>query len=510
MSEIPPTVRPPTRAEIREYASAHYIDLTDEEVEDFHEFLTDSMTAYERLDELTEPRPKRSDTVRDPGYRPSDEEDPHNAVVTACEVRGADDGPLAGYTVGLKDSVQLAGVEMTCGSSVFRGYHPSADATVATRLLDAGATITAKLNMEAWAVSSTGDQSLGGPVLNPRDTDYLAGGSSGGSAAAVVTGQVDIAVGTDQAGSIRMPAAMCGCVGLKPTHGLVPYTGIVAVAPTVDHAGPMTRTVTECALALDVMAGEDPSDPRSISRPEGSYVDALDDDPSGVTVGVLAEGFGLDVDDGAVDATVRDALDAFAGEGATLEDVSVPLHRDGMAIRNAVVTEAGTALVDAEGVGHFVDGWYDTEFAEAFGRARRVHADDFPLNLKLRLVLGAYLADEYLGYYHAKAQNLSRRLALEYDDALSGVDVLAMPTMPKTALRLKESVTRTEWKARSKGAIRNTSPFNVSGHPAISVPCGTANGLPVGMMFVGRRNDDGAVLRAAYAFEQHVNVDLDG
>lgn len=501
MSVIPPSIRRPTDDELREKAAKHFIDLSEEEFQDFSAILDKWLLAYERLDDLPESRAPVTVTQRDPGNRPSTEEDPFNAIVTTCSVRGADEGPLAGMEVGLKDNIALAGVEMTCGSRVFSGYVPQNDATIVSRLLEAGADMTAKLTMEAWAVSSTGDQSATGPVLNPHDTNYLAGGSSSGSAVAVVNRDVDLAIGTDQAGSIRMPAALCGCVGLKPTFGLVPYTGIVAVSPTVDHVGPMTRSVADSARALEVLAGRDPLDHRQGPVEDADYVEACSMRPTEVTVGILEEGFGVDGGDKRVDDVAHESLEAFAEAGAEIKDLSIPWHRDGTAIRNAVVNEAHTALVNGEGVGHFLDGWYDSNFAEAFGRARRVHGNDFPIMFKLRLIIGQYLSDEYLGHYHAKAQNLSRELTEAYDEALSKVDVLALPTTPRTALEHRPEVTRREYVDRALGLISNTAPFNVTGHPAISVPCGSIDSLPVGMMFVGDRFDDATVLGVSSAFE---------
>ncbi|MFC7047044.1 amidase [Halobacteriaceae archaeon GCM10025711] len=503
MTANPPNVRPPTEAEIREKAADHFIDLTDDEVADFAAVVPELLAGYERLDELVEPRRTVEYTDRDPGYRPGPDEDPLNAFVTKCEVAGAADGPLAGYDVGLKDNVALAGVEMTCGSKLLDGYVPAHDATVATRLLDAGATITGKLNMEDLAFSGSGELSATGAVLNPRDEGHIAGGSSSGSAAAVVAGDVDVAIGGDQGGSIRIPAAWSGCVGHKPTHGLVPYTGVVGLGPSFDHTGPICSTVADCARVLDAVAGKDPGDPRQGVVPTGEYEAALPGDPADLTVGVLAEGFGHDESDPDVDATVRDALDAFADAGATVSEVSVPMHHDGLPIWNAVVTEETTAFVRDEGVGHYGEGFYDTQFADAFGKARRARANDFLSTVKLTLVVGQYLADEYQGHYYAKAQNLRRALADAYDDALDDVDVLAMPTTPQTAHEVRDDLTRLEAIDRALNMLANTAPFDVTGHPAISVPAGSADGLPVGVMFVGGQFDDETVLAAGQAFEEH-------
>jgi len=505
MSGVPPTVRPPTEAELREQARAHYLSLSDAALDDFAEMIEERIGAYERLDELTPSEPSLDYTDRTPGYRPDAAEDPLNAFVTKCEVEGAESGPLAGYEVGLKDNVNLAGVEMTLGSKLFEGYVPSTDATIVTWLLDAGATITGKLNMEDMAHSGSGDISALGPVANPYDDDYLAGGSSSGSAAAVGHGAVDVAIGGDQAGSIRIPAAWCGIVGHKPTHGLVPYTGIAGLGRTFDHAGPMASTVDDCALLLDVIAGKDPLDPRQGVVETDEYAAATEDPATDLTVGVVAEGFGHEESDPGVDDAVHDALAAFEDAGAEVTEVSVPMHLDGLTIWTGIGTEATAATVAGEGMGHFADGRYDTQFMDAFGRARRAHADDFPPTMKLSLLFGGYLSEQYRSHYYAKAQNLSRDLAAAYDDALADVDVLAMPTTPQTAHERVEEVSRTELVDRGMNMLRNTSPFDVTGHPATSVPCGTADGLPVGLMFVAPEFEDATALAAAAAFEDAVD-----
>jgi amidase len=508
MSEVPPNIQSPTPEEIRQKAAEHFIDLADDEVEDFAAAIEQTLEGYERLDELPEPRPDVEYTDRDAGYRPGRDEDPLNAYVTKCRVEGADSGPLSGYEVGLKDNIALAGVEMTAGSKLFDGYVPSVDATVVSRLLDAGATITGKLNMEDMAFSGSGELSATGPVLNPRDPDYIAGGSSSGSIAAVVDGDVDVAIGGDQGGSVRIPASWSGGVGHKPTHSLVPYTGIVGLGHSFDHTGPMATNVEDCARFLDVMAGKDPLDPRQGHVPEDDYAAHLQGDPGEITVGVVQEGFGHEQSERDVDETVREALDDFAGAGAEVTEVSVPMHLDGLPIWNAVVLEETTALFRDEGVGRYGKGFYDTQFAEAFGNARRAHADDYLTTVKLTLILGQYLSDEYGGHYYAKAQNLVRELAGRYDEELAEVDVLAMPTTPQTAHEQQDDLSRLEVIDRALNMLSNTAPFDVTGHPSISVPAGEADGLPVGLMFVGSQFDDATVLDAGYAYEQSVGWEL--
>lgn len=503
MSGIPPNIQPPTIEEIHKKAAKHHIDLSEQEAEDFLEAISSTIEGYERLDELSPSTPEIKYTERDTGYRPDKKENPLNAFVTKCEVRGAGSGPLSEYEVGLKDNVALAGVEMTCGSKLFEGYVPSFDATIVTRLLDAGATITGKMNMEDMAFSGSGELSATGPVLNPHDTDYIAGGSSSGSIAAVVNGDVDVAIGGDQGGSVRIPAAWSGGVAHKPTHGLVPYTGIAGLGRTFDHTGPMATSVKDCARVLNVIAGEDPYDPRQGAVSTEDYTQALNADPSELTIGVIEEGFGHDESEDAVDGTVRDALDNFADAGAEIQELSVPMHLDGLPIWNGIAIEATAATINSEGIGHFSDGYYDTQFMEAFGNARRSRADDYLTTLKLTLVLGQYLSDEYRSHYYGKAQNLSRDLAAKYDAALDGIDVLALPTTPQTAYKREDELERLEVIDRALSMLTNTAPFDVTGHPALSVPAGTADGLPVGLMFVGEQFDDATVMHAGHAFEQN-------
>lgn len=504
MDYLPPVVQQPSAEDIREKAAEHYLDLSDEEVAEFEDLIEGMLDTYELLDGLEEPRPAVYRTVRDPGRRPPSEEDPYNVYITECFVEGAEDGPLSGYDVGLKDNISVAGVELTSGSKVLEGYVPKNDATIVTRILEAGGDVTGKLSMEDMSFSGGGELCAFGPVLNPRDTDYLAGGSSSGSAAAVAAGEVDVAIGCDQGGSVRMPASFCGVVGHKPTYGLVPYTGILGAGHTLDHAGPLANSTRDCARVLDVIAGTDPLDPRQGAVETDAYEDALTDAVDDVTVGTLHQGFAQSDDD--VAEVVRDALGLFEDELGGLEDVSVPEHYDAPAIWTAIVVEAAAALFDAEALGHFGKGFYDTQLAAVFGQARRTRADDFPPTLKVSLVLGQYFADEYRGHYHAKAQNLRRVVSEAYDQALSKYDLLALPTTLTTAQEREEGLSRPELVQRGLSRhVINASPFNLTGHPAISVPCGTLDGLPVGLMFVGEQFDDTTVLRAAHAFERAVD-----
>jgi len=515
MTHLPPSVRPPTETEIREHGAHFGLELSDEEVADFAAMLSGRMAVYERIEQLHESRERteRSERAsfgaRDPGYRPGPDEDPHNAVVTRCRVEGVEDGPLAGLTVGIKDNVAVAGVEMTCATPVLEGYVPRDDAFVVEQLLRASATITAKTNMDEMAVSGSGEMTPTGPITNPVDDDYLAGGSSGGSAVAVITDDVDVAIGTDQAGSLRTPAAWSGCVGFKPTHGLVSYSGIAPLGHTFDHVGPLADSAADCALVLDAITGRDPADPRqdrAAAADPDEYAAAVADseDVSDLTIGVLEEGFGSEFAEAGVDEAARDAADEFADLGAEVREISVPWHEDGLIVWLAVETEAAATLWETEGTGYFVGGEYDTDFASAFGSRRRARGAEFAPTVKLKMVFGRYLRERFHGRFHRKAQNLRRDLTAAYDEALSEVDLLAMPTTPMTAFERVDDLSRQELVQRAAGKTgrtRNTMPFDMTGHPAISVPCGLVDGLPAGLMLVGERFDETTVLPAADAFE---------
>jgi|AntRauMinimDraft_4_1070384.scaffolds.fasta_scaffold00820_3 amidase len=520
MSYYQPSIRPPTPEDVRRYASRHDMELTDEEANDFADLIGSKLGVLEQLEALPveEPSIDPDYSTREMGYRPDRSEDPHNAFVRRCLVEGGDSGPLDGYDIGLKDNIAVAGVELTAGSKAFEGYVPSFDATVVARLLAAGADITGKTNLDEMAVSGSGEPTATGPILNPHSDQHLAGGSSGGSAVAVAEGAVDVALGTDQAGSVRTPAAWCGCVGYKPTFSLVPYTGCLPGGPTYDHVGPMARTIEDCAKTLSVLAGSDGLDHRQSAHcPDAQvseqaettdYTTRLDEDPSSFTVGVLKEGFNLEHTEPAVDQTVRALLDSFSSAGADVTDVSVPWHRDGVLVWLGVAWTESAALLRDNGQGQYMDGQYYPQYLRTVESALKTRIGEFAPTVRLKILLGEYLRSEYGGYYHAKAQNLRRELRAAYDEALAEFDVLAMPTTPTTAFEVEDELTRKELVARAqgkKGRTQNTMPFNMTGHPAITVPCGSDDeGLPVGLMLVGERFDDATVLAAASAFERSV------
>jgi amidase len=435
---------------------------------------------------------------RSPGYRPNREQDPLNAVLYRCAVKGA----AVGKRIGLKGNVCVAGVPLTCASSVLEGYIPDFDATIVTRILEAGGEIVAKLNMDAWSGGGTGDTSSYGRIMNPFRHEYSPGGSSGGSGAALHYQWVDMTIGGDQGGSIRIPAAWCGVVGLKPTHGLVPYTGIVGMDATFDHTGPMARTVADAALLLEVIGGKDPLDPRQNGVITRRYTQALGDlDLKGVKVGALREGFGGEFAEADVEAAVRQALVELVKLGAEVKEVSVPEHRDCTTLLMTMAPEAMGTLLEGNANGYHFKGLYNSGLAASLARFRRTRANDFPPMVKSMLVLGAYLRRNYPQLY-PKAQNRRRAITASYDRVFKEVDVIAMPTVPFKPIRTD---------APGAGALKgfsiaaNTAAFDITGHPSLSVPCGKSEGLPIGLMLTGRHFEEATLLGVADVFDRNVS-----
>ena len=498
-------LRPPTDDDLRRLAEANHFHLNDEEVEGFQAIIPGLFDSYEQLDRMPVPKEPLKYANRAPGQRPSPEDDPLNAIVRRCTLPGSGSGKLAGKRIGLKNNICVAGMPMQCGSLLLEGYIPDFDATIVTRLLDDGADIVATLNLDNFAFSGAGDTSAQGPVLNPHNPRHLAGGSSGGSAAALYYDDIDITIGGDQGGSIRIPASWCGVVGLKPTHGLVPYTGIVGIDATFDHVGPMTQTVADAALTLEVIAGPEATDPPPEAAAPQPYSQSLGQGVAGLRIGVLTEGFGLPGSQEDVDAGVRRALSIFGELGAEVQEVSVPAHRNSAGIIWGLIAEGATAYLQSNGMGYHREGFYNQGLIETLGRARKAQGNDLPPTVKLVLLIGSYVKDQYHGRMYAKAQMLRQGLRAAYDSAFGQFDLLAMPTTPMKAHEYQRDLGTQGTLAHGWDMLDNTAPFDMTGHPAISVPCGKSGGLPIGLMLVGRQFEDATVLRAAHTFEQRAD-----
>ena len=507
-------VQHPSVAQILDIAQSLGIPLTEPEALEYRGLMGAGVRYCSELERLPEYRPP-VEYPRTPGSRPEPRDNPHNAWYWRSEIQGAGEGPLKGYTVGIKDAICVAGVPAMNGSRVLEGYIPDVDATVVTRLLDAGATIVGKTNTEDMSMSGGGHTCALGPVRNPHKPSHAAGGSSGGSAAALAAGDVDLALGGDQGGSIRIPASWCGVVGLKASYGLVPYTGCMMIEMTMDHVGPMARTVEDCARMLNALAGPDPLDPRQRGVIPADYVrdylPAIGRGAEGLRIGVVKEGFGhewpepgLPPSEGVVDAKVREACRRFERLGAQVDEVSIPMHLDGVAIWTVMIMQGTTEfMIKGNGAGTNWSGFYNTGLAEAFARGWQTRAGDAPPTVKVLALFGEYLSRHYHGRYYAKTQNLRQRLVDAYDQALASYDILAMPSVTFRATELPPSdCSITEYVQHAATAVGNTCQFCITGHPSISVPCGMVDGLPVGLMLTGRHFEDFTVLQAADAFEK--------
>jgi amidase len=495
-------VKRPTPSQLRDVAADLGITLTDADLESFLGLMAGSFAAYDAVDALPDYLP-RVTYPRTPGYRPEGAENRYNAWYVKTTVQGASTGKLAGKRVVLKDNVCLAGVPMMNGASTLEGYVPDVDATIVTRILDAGGTIVGKAHCEYFCFSGGSHTSAAGPVENPRKPGHSAGGSSSGSAALVAAGEVDMAIGGDQGGSIRIPAAYCGIYGMKPTHGLVPYTGIMPIELTLDHTGPMTATVRDNALLLEVIAGADGLDPRQSAPQTAPYMQALGKGVDGLRIGVVTEGFEHANSEPDVDVAVRRAAAVFGKLGATVSEVSVPMHRLGPAIWSPIALEGATELMmKGNGFGTNWRGLFVTSLLDAHAGWRH-RANELSDTLKISMFLGQYFTKHYRGHFYAKAQNLSRKLRAAYDAALADHDLLLMPTLPLKATPLPPAGAPRELTIqRAFEMIANTAPFDATGHPAMSIPCGESDGRPIGMMLIGKHWDESTIYRAAHAFEE--------
>jgi amidase len=498
------SLRPPSIDEIEATAREMGLEIDSADAAAYAQLAAPFLEGLALLESLPDELPSVK-YPRTPGVRPTPEENPLGAWYVKTRIEGASEGPLAGRTVALKDNVMLAGVPMSNGTSLLDGYVPPVDATIVTRMLDAGAVIAGKAVCEAFCASGGSHTSDSGPVRNPHDPTRTSGGSSSGSGALVAAGEVDMAIGCDQGGSIRIPASYCGIVGLKPTHGLVPYTGILGMDATIDHTGPMTSNVRDNALLLEVIAGADGIDGRQIAPRTAPYTQALDEGCEGLRIGVLAEGFDVPGCDSTVDQKVRGVAEVLGQLGATVREVSVPVHRSVSAVLVPVFQSAVATIFHTDGCGPgredlFVPSLLDRQ------RSWRQRSRELPPTLMTFGLCAEILRRRYGWRYYAKAMNLVRRMRREYDRSLEEVDVLLMPTTPTVAPVLPApDASIMESVAAAFTPISNTSAFDYTHHPALSLPCGRIDDLPVGAMLVGRAYDETSLYRAAQSFEANTD-----
>ncbi|HLJ62801.1 MAG TPA: amidase [Stellaceae bacterium] len=494
-------VKRPTLDQLRAVAEDLGMHFSPEDLKNYRELLEGNFAAYDVIDAIPDYLPATK-YPRTPGYKPEGEENKYNAWYVKSTIKGAPSGKLAGKTVAIKDNVCVAGMPMMNGSSTLEGFTPDIDATIVTRILDAGGTILGKTHCELFCFSGGSHTNVTGPVHNPHKMGYSAGGSSSGSGVVVALGEADMAIGGDQGGSIRIPASWCGIYGMKPTHGLVPYTGVMPIEVTLDHTGPMTRTVADNALFLEVLAGADGLDPRQYAPRTADYTKALSGGVKGMRIGVVKEGFGHANSEKEVDAKVRAGAKILEGLGAVVEDVSIPMHLVAPAIWLPIAAEGATEfMMKGNGLGTNWRGLYATSLLDAHS-AWKHRADELSDTLKITMLLGQYFTKHYHGHFYSKAQNLSRKLRAAYDAALAKYDLLLMPTLPMKATPLPPpDAPRALYIQRAFEMVTNTAPFDATGHPAMNLPCGLVDGLPVGLMLVGKHCEESTIYRAAAAFE---------
>ena len=419
------------------------------------------------------------------------------AAAADRELAAGRGGPLAGVPIAHKDLFCTEGVRTTCGSRMLGNFVAPYDATVVAKLKRSGAIVIGKTNMDEFAMGSSNETSYYGPVRNPWDPHLVPGGSSGGSAAAVAARLVPGATATDTGGSIRQPAALCGITGMKPTYGRVSRYGMVAFASSLDQGGTLTASAADAALMLREMAGFDPRDSTSVDTPVPDYVAALEEPLKGLRIGLLREFFdkGLDAHN---EQRVREALKVFESLGARLEEVSLPHLPLSVPVYYVVApAECSSNLARYDGVrfGHRCENPRDLN-----DLYRRSRGEGFGDEVKRRIMTGTYvLSAGYYDAYYIKAQRVRALINADFISAFKSVDVLMGPTTPTPAFALgaktSDPITMYLNDIYTIGA-------NLAGLPAISVPCGFVQDLPVGLQIVGPHFSEARVLTAAHAFQR--------
>jgi aspartyl-tRNA(Asn)/glutamyl-tRNA(Gln) amidotransferase subunit A len=406
-------------------------------------------------------------------------------------------GLLFGMPIGIKDNIVTKGLRTTCASKILENFDPIYDATVMNKLHEAETITIGKLNMDEFAMGSSTENSGFHKTHNPWNLETVPGGSSGGSAAAVAAGEVPFALGSDTGGSIRQPAAFCGVVGLKPTYGRVSRFGLVAFASSLDQIGPITRTVEDNAYLLQAIAGLDPNDSTSANIDVPDYVSALTGDIKGLKIAVPKEYLGEGVSEEARQA-VLNALKVLEGLGASWEEVSLPHSKYGVATYYLLASsEASANLARFDGIRY---GYRAKDAENLIDLYKKTRAEGFGDEVKRRIMLGTFaLSSGYYDAYYKKAQQVRTLIKKDFEDVFEKYDVIIGPTTPTPAFKIGEKI---DDPLTMYANDILTIPVNLAGVPGISVPCGFANGLPLGLQIIGKHFDESTVYRVAHAFEQ--------
>jgi len=468
------------------------------------------LTAHELKDKLVQKEITATDILDSCLQRVAQVETQVKAFVTLTEesaretARAVDEKGdyrgLAGITCALKDNLCTKGIRTTCSSRMLENFVPPYDATVVRKMKDEQAVILGKLNMDEFAMGSSTENSAFFPTSNPWDLERVPGGSSGGSAAAVAADEVIYALGSDTGGSIRQPAAFCGVVGMKPTYGRVSRYGLVAFASSLDQIGSLTKDVTDCALVLNLISGYDKMDSTSVNAEVPDYTRFLVPDIKGFKIGVPREYFQAGVDE-RVKEVIKQALLKMEDLGAMVEETSLPHTEYALPAYYIIApAEASSNLARFDGVRY---GLRDTEAENIIEMFASTRARGFGPEVKRRIMLGTYaLSSGYYDAYYLKALKVRRLVKEDFDRAFARYDVLAVPTTPTVAFKIHEKSDNVLSMYMSDIA---TIPINLAGVPALSIPGGFVDGLPVGLQLIGKPFAEGTILRVAYTFEQNTD-----
>ena len=408
--------------------------------------------------------------------------------------------PLNGIPVAIKDNICTEGMRTTCGSMILKNYIPPYDATVVERLKRTGCVILGKTNLDEFGMGSSNENSAFGPARNPFNTDYVTGGSSGGSAAAVASGEAIVALGTDTGGSIRLPSAYCGVVGFKPTYGRVSRFGLISYASSLDQIGTIARDVRDCAMLLNIISGYDPLDSTSFNTDCPDFVSFLTGDIKGVKIGIPREYFveGLD---SRIEEKIQDAIELFKGLGAEIVDISLPHSKYAISTYYLIATaEASSNLARYDGVKF---GYRAMEnVSDILSMYEKTRAEGFGKEVKRRIMLGTYvLSAGYYDAYYLKALKVRRLIKEDFDRAFEKVDCLIAPVSPCLPFKIGEKM---DDPIQMYLVDIYTVSVNLSGLPAVSIRCGEIEGFPVAFQLIGRAFDEGMLLRVADTYEREI------
>lgn len=469
------------------------------------------LTAHELRDKLMKKEVSSREIVESHFSRIEEVEGDINAFITLMKEEALRDaevidnkisngekvGSLAGIPIGVKDNIVTKGVKTTCGSKILENFVPPYNATVVDNLKREGAIIVGKTNMDEFAMGSSTETSYFKKTRNPHDLSRVPGGSSGGSAAAVASCEVPLALGSETGGSVREPASFCGIVGLKPTYGLVSRYGVVAFASSLDQVGPFGRDVEDCALLLSALAGHDLKDSTSIDNGKVDYTKNLGNDIKGMKIALPKEYFGEGIDS-RIKEKVLNAAKQLENQGASIEEISLPYTEYALACYYIIATsEASSNLARFDGVRY---GYRAKDYSSLDELYINTRSEGFGEEVKRRIMLGTYaLSSGYYDAYYKKAQKVRTLLKRDFDKAFEKYDVILSPTAPILPFKLGEKID--DPVAMYMADILTVS-INLAGVCALSIPCGTVEGLPVGLQLIGDRFKEEKILNVAYAYEK--------